>query len=670
MRAGIWLWVWMVAAVGVPTAHGLEIMGQVVDSKARPVEGAEVAVYERYATGPFDNSVQVIGPIVKTDAQGRFQLQAKESVQYNTFVVARENGLALAWDVLNGGDNILAKKHLWLVMETPCVMAGQLVSFDGKPVANARVQALPVASDMETLRQTPILAPQEWFTTTTDAQGKFRFECFTADALVTFRANVPGSASTHVLRPHRMQAYGFEAWRSDVRLMLPRVGTIKGRVVNDRGQPVGGVELVIHPDPRGTGVVGLYVGRAIRSQPDGMFAVDDIPEGSHRIDVMASEWGPDQWVGRGVIVTSMRGQAVTDATVHVTRGGVIEFTALDARTQRPLAGARLNARGAERTSGEAVVTDSTGMARLRVPAGSYLVAVAADDFVTSRSTEQVAEGKILRRQVRLRFRPEFSGRVLDPAGLPVADVEVAINPMGDHVYTDARGRFSGHWDEQFGAQGGVVTARETKNGLTSAVQVTDWSRPADLRLSPSWTLTGKVVDPNGVGIPAARVELALEMRTSFGDLGVQLLTDSQGRFEMNAIPPTPDGLGYRLFVNASGYGPRQYMRISPSGSPGAKVNIGMIELPSADVSVMGIVVDAKGVPAASASVETMYVGPAGSGQPQPRKCTIADEKGEFTIRRLCKGPILLRASGRGGSGATQIVLPAQRVKIILGQDYH
>ena len=54
----------------------LPVSGQVVDSTARPVEGAEVAVYEQYLVGLQDYDARLAAPIVRTDAQGRFTLEA------------------------------------------------------------------------------------------------------------------------------------------------------------------------------------------------------------------------------------------------------------------------------------------------------------------------------------------------------------------------------------------------------------------------------------------------------------------------------------------------------------------------------------------------------------------------------------------------------------------
>ncbi len=666
MQTRIRLCTWIVMGVSAQLGYGLEITGQVVDSQARPVEGAQVAVYEQYGIARFEDDARLISPIVKTDPQGHFQLQANVSVQQNTYVVARRSGLALAWDRLNRAQYTLGQGHFSLVLEPPCVLAGQLVDPNGKPVAQARVQALPITSYLDRLHQRPILAPKKWFTTTTDSQGRFRFEQFAADVSATFRVEVPGSAGTNVFRTQRMTACGFEVWRADIRLMLPQEGTIKGRVVNDRGRPVGGVDLLIGP-LGSPGDMGLYLLRKTRSTPGGTFMIGNIPEGPHQIEVVPPEQGLERWVGNAVEVLWQPGQATADTTVGVTQGGVVEVTALDKHTEAPLPGVEVGASGPGWGRSRPALTDDKGVARLRVPAGQFSLKVTPDGFCPWQNTEEMADGQTLRYQALLARQPKFTGRVLDSANHPVANAAVTLHPAGDHVYTDDNGRFAGHWDEQRGARGGLAVARDPRNGLASVVRVADWSKSVDLRLAPAWTLTGRVVDPNGVGIPAARVALGFHSNNCLGELGVEVLADSQGCFEMKAIPPMQTGIRYTLSTHAAGYGSRANSWISPSGMPGEAVDLGMIELKPADQSVSGMVVDAKGTPAAHMYVAAMRL----EGYPPPTKSTATNAKGEFSIRGLCQGPIRVQAgffNAPGGTGAIQTTLPTGDVKITLERE--
>jgi hypothetical protein len=195
-------------------------------------------------------------------------------------------------------------------------------------------------------------------------------------------------------------------------------------------------------------------------------------------------------------------------------------------------------------------------------------------------------------------------------------------------------------------------------------------RPVDLTLGPAWTLTGRISDPNGAAIPAARVSLTLEIDYCLSNTGVDVLSDPQGRFEMKAIPRLPRYphrcLQYELTVNAAGYGPIRFLKIFPYGPAGASVDLGTIRLPPATVSASGVVVDAQGRPVARVPV---FVGDERTLD-QPSKDTMTNERGEFTFTRLCPGPVRFQANaGNSPGGATflRTRLPARDVKIVLGK---
>ena len=180
---------------GARSLHALPISGRVVDYKARPVVGAEVVVYEAYRQYE-DRYGRINGPVVRTDKQGCFVLEADVTSQRDTYVVARKEGLALAWDGLNYSNNVKSRGCFLLVLERPAELTGVVVDHAGNPVAGARVRALPKTSYHSRLRQRPMVAPEEWFTTQTDATGRFRFDAFCADVSSDFWVKASGWAST------------------------------------------------------------------------------------------------------------------------------------------------------------------------------------------------------------------------------------------------------------------------------------------------------------------------------------------------------------------------------------------------------------------------------------------------------------------------------------------
>ncbi len=657
--------VWVVLGVMAGPGYGLTMTGQVVDRQARPVPGAEVAVSEQTWNELREMDAKLIAPIVRTDAEGRFRIEAQATRQYDVFLVARKPGYALAWDGLNYGSNNKGRGLFHLVLEPPCVLMGQVADPNGKAVAGAEVQAVPVTSYLDRLNQRPIYGPPEWFTTRTDSQGTFRFEQFAADVGATFRVRLPGRESVCTFRPQRMNACGFEVWRPDIKLTLPRAGAIQGVVQDSHGRPVGGVDLLLSPG-RKESASASYPARKTRSAAQGVFLFEGVPEGSHRIDLLASKQGPDTWIAEGLDVTVQAGRVTEGAVFQVREGNVLVVTVLTDRTRSPVPGARVSAGSQTWGRGQPALTDAQGVARVRVPAGFIHVYVGADQFSRWDGPVEVTDGQTVPCEVLLTPVPRVTGRVLDPDGRPVGDAAVSIQPFGDHAYTDSQGMFDAGIEPRKADQGELIVARDAGRGLASATSVADTSKLVEVKLGPAWTLTGRVADANGIGIPAARVTLSLGTRNCLCDIGVEVLTDREGRFEMRAVPPVQEGFDYRLSVAAAGYGPKEYRRISPSGPPGTSVDIGTTELPPADQSISGTVVDANGLPAARVPIFVTGV----VGVSQPSKSTATNDKGEFAITRLCKGPIRLQASfdsEPGGAGFLSAEVPARDVKIVLGQ---
>jgi hypothetical protein len=413
----------------------------------------------------------------------------------------------------------------------------------------------------------------------------------------------------------------------------------------------------------------LYVARKTSSQASGIFSFEGVPEGPHLVGVILPKQGPQPWTSKEIKV-SVEGGQVREAVVRVGKGGVLEVTVVNAQTGRPLAGANLFAYGQGCKLSWSAIADARGVARVRVPAGTYTVSVSAHEFFKFsywQGTARVTDGQVVREQVLLTPVPSVSGRVVGLNGQPVADVAVTVHPWGDHVHTDSQGRFVAGCEEALNVKGALVLASDAASGLAAAARLGDLSRPVELKLSPAWTLRAKIADPNGIGIPAARVSFDLSTFGYLSRSGVEVLTDREGRFQATGIPPVQSGFEYCICINVAGYGPQKYEKIHPSGEPGASVDLGAIRLPPANASVSGVVVNAAGVPAARIPVFVNSV----LGLDQPHRKAITNEKGEFTINRLCPGPARLQArfaSDPGGPGFLVTELPAHGVKVVLGKE--
>jgi protocatechuate 3,4-dioxygenase beta subunit len=645
----------------------LPIEGQVVDYMAKPVERAEIAVYEQeYRNG--EQFPKMIAPIVKTDRQGRFELQADVSSQYGTFIVAKKEGLALAWDGLSYSRNFKGKGHFLLVMEKACTVTGIVMDHTGKAVSDAKVQALPKTSYMSRLRQRPILAPKEWFTVETDSDGGFQFNQFAADVSCDFLVKTPYLGCTYKFTTQRLSGCGFEVWQPDIRLDLPREGDIKGRVVEARtGKPVSSVELTIQAEREREDILNRYLNRTIITDKTGDFECAGLPEGKNKIELAEPENETAQWIAKPVEVNVAAGQGSENVKLLLEKGELIECIVRENGSQQLLDGITVSVYG---ESGNArSLTDKTGTAKLRIPPGEYQAYASGEGYISWRVNEPVIvkTGQVTHLDIPLDKTQMLKGSVVDADGRPAEGVLVIIHPFGDHVYTDQEGNFAAGYEEQRAGNGVFVMAGDPERSLAALVLTKELKKPVELTLGPALTVKGQITDPNGAGIPAARVSLCFHFTNCLSDMGAETLTDSSGYFTFDAIPPVNSDFDYRISVYAAGFGPKEYKRITIEGKPGTTTNVPGIQLTPANVSITGIVVDANGLPAAQVPI---FLNGA-DGSDQPRKSTATNKEGRFELKRICKGPLRLQANFRsspGGEGMLYAQGGNQDVKIILGQE--
>ena len=645
----------------------LTLTGRVVDSKARPVGGAEVAVYEQfYDYSVYEVYAKLLDRIKKTDANGHFVLNANIRSWYKVFVVARKEGLALGWDVLTQGVRDRADSN-FIVLEEPCVLAGIVVDEAGNPVAGAKVRAAPKTSYLRRLEQTPILAPKEWFTTQTDDKGNFYFDNFAADVSADFWIEAPGWALVYEYTTHWTSSCGFEAGRTDIRLVLPKEIVVQGRVIDaENGTPVENASVIIRPDSNREHADTYFPNQTISGQ-NGQFKFEGVPPGKHKINVSV----PKETVGlvdKRIKFDVQANQEVKEIAVVLDKGGLIEIIACEEGTKEPVSNLPIYFWQAVQDEHsnfyKYAITGKDGRSRIWAPPGECKLSARYDRYYPQDYEDQVivTKGKTVKLEILLDSCPSVSGLVLDETGRPVSGALVEANPDGEQALTNHAGRFEVGLDPRTPCE--RLTARHMELNLATIVEVKNYSGPIQITLKPGLSITGQVTDPNGVGIPAARLALSLRIPGWLTQFGPEIITDSQGRYEMWAVPPVQEGFEYRISVNSSGHGIKKYERISITGEPGTEVKMKPLILQPADQSISGVVVDAEGKPAARVPV---FLHPA---KGQPSRTTATDDNGRFSIKRVCKGPLGLQAnfdSAPGGSGSVKTESFEQNIKIILGQ---
>ena len=636
----------------------LTIKGQVVDYMARPVEGAEVVVYEEVRRNS-KHVAKVITSIARTDQEGHFEICEEINSRNYTHIVARKQGLAMAWDRVNRYGITKGKGRVVLMLDRPGTLSGIVVDHNGRPVSGAKVQAVPKTTYISRFSQDPIVGPGQWFSTQTNSQGIFRFESFSPDVNSDFWIKASTSNCTYAFTTHSQNSCGFEVEKPNIRLVLPREARAQGRVVEaETGRPIEGVTLAIQDHRQRGNIHNRYRTCTVTSGKDGRFLCQGLPEGKSRIKLATLELQKGQWAAKPAIVDIRSDSPNDDIQVTVEKSGIIELSVREEETNRPLSD--FFVRAWSENDFYILGLNPSGMTRLCVLPGEYEVNFwhkkpyslwRADNPII------VEAGKTSRVPVVMETVPAVSGRIIHPSGESAVGVMVTVSPYGNQVYTDGNGVFQA----EGGSDGCDVIAQDFEKGLVSALHVKEVSKPVELRLKPGLTVVGEITDSNGIGIPAARVCFHGQK------ISPEVLTDREGRFKIKAIPSIQPSFDYRVSVYASGFAPKTRRRISFDGEPGETVEIKPIQLESANMSISGIVVDANDVPAPGVILFLSGT----DGVEQPDKSTATDEKGRFAFKRICKGPIRLQvnfSSSPAGSGNLRAEAGDQDLRAVLGQD--
>ncbi len=203
-----------------------------------------------------------------------------------------------------------------------------------------------------------------------------------------------------------------------------------------------------------------------------------------------------------------------------------------------------------------------------------------------------------------------AGRVVDPAGRPVAGASVwSVSPLREELAkgrTDADGRFRlgpipwrervDVWFEGEGFARGRVEGVAAFEGAGQDL--------GTLTLLPGVRVIGRVVDVDGRAIPGAKVGIQVYRRV-FGHTIASnqslwaLTSDAEGRFRS---PPLPPGEG-DLMMGTPGKVRNQIDRRLVPGTP--EVDLGEVRLED-ELPILGVVVDRDGQPAPKVEVVADY----------------------------------------------------------------
>jgi len=638
--------------------------GKVVDTQGRPVAGAKVKL-ERVKISEETLSYDLeLAKELTTKEDGTFAFQMStelEDLRAQSMIIAEKEGLAIGWANWRLREN----SEVEIRLDQAKSLTGTVVDEAQRPVADAEVGiAIMLARTGGEERYLVGDMLGGLLTTRTDAEGRFSLDRIPGDATLELLVRKPGRATLSTFSQDRGGSLQFMAGQAGVKLVQPAEARIEGTVVErSAGRPVAGIKVMASPGQEQPNF-GL---RPVVSKEDGTFSIPALAPGTYRVQPVRQREGLAEWVAGPVEVVTESGQTRSGVKIELSKGGVLEVVVTETEGKKPVDRANVSVRQETGRTGFGGISDKDGIARIRLVPGQYQAMVYKEGYsrAARQDTVMIEEGKTTRVELQLAGQSKITGTVLDQQGRPVKGATLRICPMGGREVTSGEaGRFEIPFDPR--SWGGsevptmILIGRHKASNLAAAQEITEDTRTVEVRLLPGLTFAGKVVDPNGKGIANARIDVSVRAGNWGSSIGTGpglAQTDAQGAFEIVAIPADQR---YGVNASADGYGTKDAEAVTDN-AVNNRLDVGTLELPLANLSVSGVVVDANDKPVANARV-SVY------GDSQPYRTIQTDVNGRFTIKQICAGRIQISAdtAGQGRlSGYVQAEGGATDVKVVV-----
>ncbi len=525
------------------------IGGRVLDGAGRGVTGVRIEARCTVPPGPladgvYLNTLLAHGPdAAATDAAGRWTLANVPAaatafslrVEHPDYVSDTRSGelqaaAAVTAAQLRAGDAVIR-------LSPGAKVTGTVTDPAGKPVAGAVV----------VFHDDPYLTPgsQE---VRTDARGAY--------TLPTLRpGRHPLTVVAKGLRPERREVVAAAGPRAEDFRLAAGV-PLRVKVMDEAGQPVPRVTFAIdswrgsqslynnvHPDVMSTGIPNI-------SKPDGVYQWLGAPADAIRFTVLAQGFQRHQ------------ADLTADGTVQtlvLRRTPVVAGRVTDARTGHTVTGVRVipvidfgrDLYAVER--GRAVdAGDGTYRLELERNDCDYRVLIEAPGYRTALGRAGLLKDRVATADFALDPAPPVAGRVLDPAGKPVAGAKVSLATSVQSLRFPAE--VSNNLSATTDAAGAFVLPAQAERFALIAEHPAGTVRVArgpddpagDLTLRP-WASVRGVVWQDGKPVAGQRVFLKPRGRADLGtgpqvDIDFQMLTDEAGAFRFDRVPAGPMSL--------------------------------------------------------------------------------------------------------------------------------
>jgi len=612
------------------TAFGVTYTGKAFCPNGNPVGGVDVKLYQL----SMDLSTQTVKMNLlgqgQTSPQGEYSITSDVTIDPGTQAIcgiAKRSDYAFTWAMTMGQQAAPLEFH----MSEPQTLAGRVVDEQGKPVAEAQVRLVVLVIADENARPDTELRmmlnfePMPYFTTTTDAEGKFEFKELPAGSSAEFLITKPGMGqiltASDDLNP--MQGFQYKAGQKDISFTMSKGLTLSGIVMDSNNKPVADVLLYVTR-------IGLDIDptqKPIKTDADGQFSVKDLAAGTYRVMVMSEQW----------LCEPQRVDLKSDMGIQLKakQGTMVRIKVVDPDTEEGREGVQIHLMQ-DNQLGVVGKTNKEGIFEKQLLPGHYYVGV-QDGNLSKRQEFDVEEGKTAEVKVVLGAANKITGIVTRPDGKPAAGVEMKLMPqgLGVAVKTDEKGSYTLRWspDNMSWAEGEyLLVAIDRGNKLAAVVSVDAETKVMNVQLKPALTLTGKVVDPNHRPIPNASVFVQIRAsRWSSTFDNTSITTDKNGVYKAELLPA--EGTYYLSISGPKGYGTAS-ATMDEAAEGKLAVEMKDVVLKIANSSISGRVVDVDEKPLEGARIYCY-----GDGQPNLNVTT--DKDGKFTLSPVCEGNIRL-----------------------------
>jgi len=584
----------VVAEITVRLRRGAPVSGTVRDSEGRPVARALVSYL---GTGDPWAAPDLERDGVETSADGRYQLAAVPAGTYRFLAKSSDSAPSTSAPLTLDGER--PRDGVDITLAAGALLAGQVVTSDAKPVAQARVTITDLRAGRPTAELRRVVC---------DGEGRFEARGLRRGEVSVFAESEGATGS--VLRLD----LGKLGEKRDLLLTLDSTGAISGLVVTPAGEPIAKVSVgVVRKEAdhgaslarlvlRGGGRGGATDRLAAPALTDaaGRFTLRGLAEGRYRLRAEPAGGGPFSAAG-------LRHGGGPSAQVVAATGD------REVRLVLPAAG---GVRGkVVRPGGSPVTTFTVALSRSSAATpftaadGSFLIEdqapgqrelfVSGADFeivqrvVTIKAGEVADVGTITVTPSRA-----INGVVRDPAGAPVAGATVRADHRfggsgaaleedfslsayavggGHSAVTDQSGAYSlhgeGHWNL-------FLVAEHERLGRSRPVEVPAGTRDArvDLTLESFGALEGSVIARRA---PQSGVTVSV----SSPGLRLAVVTGDDGTFRFDRLAPD------RYLVRAERVGRRGSVAQTVKVASGAVAKVTFEAIGGSNLRVQALLAD-------------------------------------------------------------------------------